>query len=55
MDKVEITARDDPYPMPCSIVGTLVDNRPNYPCVALLTMVNLKRPASASRSQGPLQ
>jgi flavin reductase (DIM6/NTAB) family NADH-FMN oxidoreductase RutF len=44
MDKVEISSETILYPMPCSIVGTLVDNRPNYLAVAWLTMVNLKPP-----------
>jgi flavin reductase (DIM6/NTAB) family NADH-FMN oxidoreductase RutF len=44
MDKVEISSETILYPMPCCIVGTLVDNRPNYLAVAWLTMVNPKPP-----------
>jgi len=44
MNKVEIGSETILYPMPCSIVGTLVDKKPNYLAVAWFSMVNAKPP-----------
>ncbi|MDD3844851.1 MAG: flavin reductase family protein [Syntrophorhabdaceae bacterium] len=44
MKKTEIGSETILYPMPCSIVGALVNKKPNYLAVAWLTMVNLKPP-----------
>lgn len=44
MDKVEIRSETILYPMPCSIVGTLVEKKPNYLAVAWFSMVNFKPP-----------
>lgn len=42
MDKVRINSETILYPMPCSIVGTLVEKKPNYLAVAWFSMVNFK-------------
>lgn len=44
MEKREINKEKIFYPMPCSIVGTMVDNKPNYLTVAWLGMVNFTPP-----------
>lgn len=47
MDKVEISSDTILYPMPCSIVGTMVEKKPNYLAVAWFSMVNFKPPCIA--------
>jgi flavin reductase (DIM6/NTAB) family NADH-FMN oxidoreductase RutF len=44
MEKVEITKEAVLYPMPCSIVGAMVEGKTNYVTVAWFTMVNLNPP-----------
>ena len=47
MNKIEIGSETILYPMPCSIVGTQVNGKPNYLAVAWFTMVNFKPPCIA--------
>ncbi len=44
MEKREIGLDGFSYPMPCAIVGAMVDGKPNYLTVAWFTMVNMKPP-----------
>ncbi len=44
VDKIEVAANVACYPMPCSIVGTIVDGKPNFLTIAWFSMVNLKPP-----------
>lgn len=44
MNKIEITSETIFYPMPCSIVGAVVNGKPNYLAVAWFSMVNFRPP-----------
>ncbi len=44
MEKIEVAPERAYYPMPCWLVGTVVDGKPNYLAVAWFTMVNPKPP-----------
>lgn len=42
--KIEVSPERAHYPMPCSVVGANVENKPNFLTVAWFTMVNPKPP-----------
>jgi flavin reductase (DIM6/NTAB) family NADH-FMN oxidoreductase RutF len=42
MKKVEVGIDAISYPMPCSLVGSIVEGKPNFLTVAWFTMVNFK-------------
>lgn len=44
MEKIEVGTNVACYPMPCSIVGTIVDGKPNFLTIAWFSMVNMKPP-----------
>jgi len=44
MEKIKIDANAFVYPMPMTIVGAVVDGRPNFMAVAWVTRVNFKPP-----------
>jgi flavin reductase (DIM6/NTAB) family NADH-FMN oxidoreductase RutF len=44
MDKIKIDANAFVYPMPMTIVGAVVDGRPNFLAAAWVTRVNFKPP-----------
>jgi flavin reductase (DIM6/NTAB) family NADH-FMN oxidoreductase RutF len=47
MDKINLGSTIPAYPMPVSIVGTLVEGKPNFMAVAWFTMVSYKPPRIA--------
>jgi flavin reductase (DIM6/NTAB) family NADH-FMN oxidoreductase RutF len=47
MEKMTIDENAFTYPMPMVLVGTLVDNRPNFMAVGWITRVNFKPPMIA--------
>jgi flavin reductase (DIM6/NTAB) family NADH-FMN oxidoreductase RutF len=44
MEKIELPPGRVPYPMPCSLVGANVSERPNYLAIAWFTMTNPNPP-----------
>lgn len=47
MDKINLGSTIPAYPMPVSLVGTIVDGKPNFMAVAWFTMVSYKPPRIA--------